>query len=258
MIQVLGRAFLLLDLLHEREPQTLAELTRATGLQKPTVHNILKTLSAHGAVCRTPDGRYALGPKLGEWAGPAAPRSRRALLLPLAQRAADNLAARIDEAVAASTLDGDQEVLLARATGTRLLTVRLDAPAHAPRRSPYAACAGRVLLAYLDPAQRAAFVEKDGYPGAAWDGITAEADLEAALGSIRAVGVAFQKSPDEQVQVVAVPVFGPDGAAWAALAVHLPASRFTGRHRTEVIVGLKAAAGEASDALAAALPRSPA
>ena len=72
-----------------------------------------------------------------------------------------------------------------------------------------------------------------------WDDITTEADLEAALGSIRALGMAFQKSPDGgQVQIVAVPVLGPDGEVWAALAVHPPAI-------------LKVAAREASDALAA-------
>src|SRR5213078_1135756 len=60
------RAFSLLELIAAAdEPPTLEELTRATGLPKPTVYRILRLLTRGGLVEReVHDKRYAIGARL--------------------------------------------------------------------------------------------------------------------------------------------------------------------------------------------------
>lgn len=40
----------------------LSEITEITGMKKPTVHNLLRTLAARGFVIRDPENRFKLGP----------------------------------------------------------------------------------------------------------------------------------------------------------------------------------------------------
>ncbi len=245
MIQVLERAFLVLDLLHPEE-RSLAELTRATGLQKTTLHNILKTLTQIGAVCRTDTGRYALGPKI---AGLAARGSRYNALQPIAQQAAERLAAQIDETVVVSVLHRADRYVLAYAPGRQSLTVHIAAY---EKQSPYSVCTGRVLLAYLPTDGLDEVVQERGFPGQEWDGIQDRDALTAALAHIRAHGIAFARSDDDQVQTLAVPILGPKETCRAAIGVHLPASRFIDAHRDAIVAALQMSATDIATALGVA------
>ena len=55
-----------------------------------------------------------------------------------------------------------------------------------------------------------------------------------------------------QAQLLAVPVFGPDGRCWASLSVSLPLSRYSGAHKEEVWSGMRSAAKAMADRLALA------
>ena len=48
----------------EDAPRSLAELVDATGLSRATAHRLARALEVHGLVRRTPDGRFAVGPRL--------------------------------------------------------------------------------------------------------------------------------------------------------------------------------------------------
>jgi DNA-binding IclR family transcriptional regulator len=48
----------------EAAPRSLAELVDATGLSRATAHRLARALEVHGLVRRTPDGRFAVGPRL--------------------------------------------------------------------------------------------------------------------------------------------------------------------------------------------------
>ena len=74
MIQVLQRAIGVLELLAEQEPMTLKELTEATGIKKPTLCLILKSLVELGCAEKAGNGIYVTGSKLQELA--ALPRKR--------------------------------------------------------------------------------------------------------------------------------------------------------------------------------------
>jgi DNA-binding IclR family transcriptional regulator len=48
----------------EDAPRSLAELVDETGLSRATAHRLARALEVHGLVRRTPDGRFAVGPRL--------------------------------------------------------------------------------------------------------------------------------------------------------------------------------------------------
>jgi len=246
-IQVLQRAFAILDFLAAREAG-LAELAAAIGVQKTTLHNILKTLVELGAVRRTPGGGYALGLKLVEL---AEPEFRRVSLQPLAQRIADDLAAELRETVVISALRGVERFIIGFALGPQELTVRLDVTT---RRSPFDASTGRVLLAHLSGQELDRVVEHWGLPGALWHEASDRASLDASLAEIRRTGLALQLHSRDEIQTVAAPVPGPDGRPWAAIGIRMPASRFQNGQREQVIEGLRESCRRMSDILSIQAP----
>jgi hypothetical protein len=61
----------------ESGPASLAQLVKATGLARPTAHRIAVALETHRMLARDAQGRFVLGPRIGELAaaagrGPAA------------------------------------------------------------------------------------------------------------------------------------------------------------------------------------------
>jgi DNA-binding IclR family transcriptional regulator len=66
-VGVLDKAALVLSAL-EAGPATLAGLVQATGLARPTAHRLAVALEHHRLVSRDMQGRFVLGPRLGELA----------------------------------------------------------------------------------------------------------------------------------------------------------------------------------------------
>ena len=69
-VGVLDKAALVLSAL-ETGPTTLAGLVSATGLARPTAHRLAVALEHHRLVSRDLQGRFVLGPRLGELASAA-------------------------------------------------------------------------------------------------------------------------------------------------------------------------------------------
>ena len=69
-VGVLDKAALVLSAL-EAGPATLAGLVQATGLARPTAHRLAVALEHHRLVTRDMQGRFVLGPRLGELASSA-------------------------------------------------------------------------------------------------------------------------------------------------------------------------------------------
>src|ERR1700744_5394719 len=55
----------------ESGPATLAQLVAATGLARPTTHRIAVALEPHRLLTRDVQGRFVLGPRVGELASAA-------------------------------------------------------------------------------------------------------------------------------------------------------------------------------------------
>lgn len=182
-------------------PRTLAELVEATGLSRPTAHRLAIALEHHGLVGRT-DGRFALGPRIGEWASPH--------LLWGTEDAVRALRDATGESAQVFRRAGDERVCVAAAEPTSGL--RDTVPVGA-RLSMRAGSAAQVLCAWLDDASRAPLLR-----GAAFDA--------AVLADVRERGWAHSVGQREPgVASLAAPVTDADGNVVAALSISGPIER---------------------------------
>lgn len=241
MIQVIQRAFDVLGLLAQR-PHSLGELSTATGLHKPTLHNILNSLDQVGAVRQTAGRQYITGPRLAELAG----RDPWAGLTLLAREVLKGVVRELNESCNVSVLHQGERRTLIHATGGH----DLIANARFGQTGPlYRAATGRVLLAHLDPDQREALIARHGWPGTQWEGIDSAGQLDAVCEVIRVEGLALVEGGGERVAMVAAPVRGHDGQVVAALGVAVPEIRFKGGYRDRVMEVVRSAAAELTDQL---------
>lgn len=102
----------------ESGPASLAQLTAATGLARPTVHRIAVALERHRLLTRDTQGRFVLGPRITELAT-AAGEDR---LLAIAQPVLIQLRDQTGESAQLYRRQGDHRICVAaaeRATGLR-------------------------------------------------------------------------------------------------------------------------------------------
>lgn len=219
--QALSKGLGLLDMVAEApEPMRFADLLRASGLPKPTFARILRTLVAFGLV-RQDEGRgtYTLGPRFLElshrvWdtfdlASAAAPELQR-------------LADEIGETVALCRLDGDQVQYIDERSGDGL-AVRVDSGRRVPL---HCTAAGKVLLAFQDPAVGRGLIERLRLDAFTPRTLTTPEALQADLTLTRARG--YSVSYEEHlpgVNSVAAAIPGRDGTPIGALVALGPSSR---------------------------------
>jgi DNA-binding IclR family transcriptional regulator len=211
LIQSVGKAAAVLNVLGDADAVSFTEVWQGTGLNKTTVAHLLQTLVEIGYAEKTPDGRYRLGHELLEL---AQRRLRRMVLRELAEKHALVLAGSLRATVTVATLEAGQRHKLAKAS--------VDAgpvldDSSERRVDLYTTATGRMLLASADEADRERALEYYGLPGERWPE-AADADaLAEQLAAIRNTGVAVALSGDGHTQAVAVPIHGPDGRIWAAI-----------------------------------------
>jgi DNA-binding IclR family transcriptional regulator len=204
-IGVIDKAVAILDAT-AHAPVTLSELVDATGLPRATAHRLAVALEVHHLLSRDGDGRFVLGPRLGELAA--------ALPDPLVAAAGPVLAWVRDESGESAQLyrrDGDVRVCIAAAERTSGLrtTVPLGA------RLPLTAGSGaQVLCAWLDEATLA-----DLLPSATFS--------ERVLAEVRRRGWAQSVAQREAgVASVSAPVRAPEkGEVIAAISISGPIER---------------------------------
>ena len=184
-------------------PCTLAELVAATGLPRATAHRLAVALETHRMIARDAEGRFVLGPRVGEFAA--------ALPDPLVTAAGPVLGWLRDESGESAQLyrrDGNERVCVAsaeRATGLRT-TVPVGT------RLPLTAGSGAQALAAFAE-DRAALV-------------AAASFTERTLAEVRRRGWAQSVGEREAgVASVSAPVTGPDGTVVAAVSISGPIER---------------------------------
>lgn len=188
-----------------QSPCTLAELVEATGLPRATAHRLAVALEVHRLIARDAEGRFVLGPRVGELA--------ISLPDPLVTAAGPILAWIRDECGESSQLfrrDGNERVCIAaaeRATGLRT-TVPVGS------RLPLSAGSGaQVLCAWADPSSLGHVLE-----GAEF---TARS-----LADVRRRGWAQSIGQREAgVASVSAPVLGAGGTLLGALSLSGPIER---------------------------------
>jgi DNA-binding IclR family transcriptional regulator len=235
MIQVIERAFRILELLAKEEPLELRALAEKTGQKKPTLCVQLKTLSALGYIQQNQRGEYEIGPKLHDIAFPS---RKRNIVIRVAERLVPQLSGRLRESVTAAMIYHGERYTVAHTTYRQALMVDTGMMING---TFYNSATGRVLLAYLPDEQQGEIIQHIGLPGEEWPEVSSTNELSMALQAIRRDETAEMIIGQNEVIYIAMPVFGPDNKVWMSIGVSLPTNRFVGDHRLRVVNELKRA-----------------
>ncbi len=206
-VGVLDKAAVVLGAL-EGGPATLAGLVQATGLARPTAHRLAVALEHHRLVARDVQGRFMLGPRLGELAAAAGEDRLLAVAGPVLARLRD--------------ITGESAQLFRRQGEHRVCVAAAERPSGLRDTIPVgsqltmqAGSAAQVLLAWEDPDRM-----HRGLQGAAFSA--------AALAAIRRRGWAQSIGEREPgVASVSAPVRSPSGKVIAAVSVSGPLDRLS-------------------------------
>ncbi|MDQ0380941.1 IclR family transcriptional regulator [Amycolatopsis thermophila] len=230
----------------DRPVITLAELTAASGLNKPTVHRLMSSFVEAGWVHRDPAGAYRIRmPVFTIGAAALAEFDLRAAARPaleeLAQRFGDTAFLMVPADAGAVCIDrvegGKPLVLAAIGIGSVL---------------PYHAAAAPVTMAAFDPDLRARVLAG---PLPAFTPAThSDRDEFAAyLDQVRAEGVSVSRDDYlNGVSAVAAPVLGAGGTLVATLSLGGRSEDFTGPEGEQRATAVRAAAAALSQSVAAA------
>jgi DNA-binding IclR family transcriptional regulator len=215
MIQSVQRAAQILGVLGSGTPRLgVTEIADRTGLAKPTVHGLLRTLEAHDLVAQDPGtGKYSLGPgvlQLGNAYLDGSELRARSL------RWAESLALRAGAAVWVATLSGSRVIVLHHEFRPDNTVQILEVGA----AIPWNACAlGHAIVAHLPEAQRTRALAGD---LARLTGQTkaTRAGLSRVLARVRQRGYAIE---DQEATVgdagIAAPIWSRDGVVAGAIGV---------------------------------------
>jgi DNA-binding IclR family transcriptional regulator len=208
----------------EEGPASLAQLVKATGLARPTVHRIAVALETHRMLARDAQGRFVLGPRIGELAA-AAGEDR---LLAIAQPVLAQLRDVTGESAQLYRPHADTRICVAAAERASGLRDTVPVGAALPMT---AGSAAQVLLAWEDGSRM-----HRGLRGAKFTATT--------LAQVRRRGWAATAAEREPgVASVSAPVRGPGGRVLAAVSVSGPIERLT-RSPGRLHAGAVVAAGE--------------
>jgi DNA-binding IclR family transcriptional regulator len=206
-VGVLDKAAVVLAAL-ESGPATLAALVAATGLARPTAHRLAVALEHHRLVARDMQGRFMLGPRLGELASAAGEDRLLAAAGPVLARLRD--------------ITGESSQLFRRQGEARVCVSAAERPSGlrdtipvGSQLSMQAGSAAQVLLAWEEPDRL-------------HRGLQDAAFSAAALSAIRRRGWAQSVGEREAgVASVSAPVRSPSGKVIAAVSVSGPIERLT-------------------------------
>jgi DNA-binding IclR family transcriptional regulator len=209
----------------ESGPASLAQLVKATGLARPTAHRIAVALETHRMLARDAQGRFVLGPRIGELAAAAGEDRLLAIAQPVLVQLRDITGESAQLYRPGST---DTRICVAAAERTSGLRDTVPVGAALPMT---AGSAAQVLLAWEDGSRM-----HRGLRGAKFSATT--------LAQVRRRGWAATAAEREPgVASVSAPVRGPGGRVIAAVSVSGPIERLT-RSPGRLHAGAVVAAGE--------------
>jgi len=241
------RGFAVLELIAQADaPPTLEELTRASGLPKPTVYRILGLLTRGGLVQREAfEKRYSVGPRTSALSLAVQTRSpvrarRHAVLARLVEE--------IGETCNLTMPDGSEVVYLDRVETPEKVRLHMEIGSRVPL---HCTASGKLFLAHLPAAQVRRVLGSGPLKRYTERTITSAEALERELRKVRSSGVGTDTGEFLVGSVcVAVPVADSRSRVCAAIAVHGPAPRMTLRRGYEFLPAMRRAAGEIAATLA--------
>lgn len=221
--QAVDRAISILFALADAgRPLSLAEISRLTGLPKPTAHRILKALAAwHLVRAGESSGRYTLGFGVLRLSSALVKDSDiRAIARPFMQRLTD----LSGETVALSLLINRRRVYIDQVESPHAVRWVVRIGEAAPL---YAGAAAKALLAYLPEEEQAEILKGVKFVRLAPNTPRSAEELIPQLAEVRRSGVAFAFSErDPGIAAVAAPFFDFSGRPVGALTICGPEHRF--------------------------------
>jgi DNA-binding IclR family transcriptional regulator len=221
-IQVLARAFSLLDVLAEQQdPVSLKDLSERTGLHPSTAHRILNDLASGRLVDRPEAGSYRLGMRLLELGNLVKARLdvREAAIGPMRE-----LHKWTHQPVNLSVRQGDEIIYIERTYSERsgMQVVR----AVGGRAPLHLTSVGKLFLAHDDPPKVRAYASRTGLSGHTRNSITDIAALERELQQVRRLASARDDEELELgVRCMAAGIYDDQARLVAGLSVSSPADR---------------------------------
>jgi IclR family transcriptional regulator, pca regulon regulatory protein len=234
----------------DREALTIAEVAKATGLDRATARRCLLSLQRVGYA--ETDGRYfRLTPRilrLGFAYLAATPLPR------LVQPYLDRLSESTRESCSAAVLDDTEIVYVARASQRRVLSVALTVGSRLPA---YCTSMGRVLLASLPEAERRSILDRSERRRLTRHTVT---DLESLMEILRRVAADDFATVDEELEIglrsIAAPIRNSSGHVMAAFNVGAQAARVSlSQMVTDFLPAMRQAQPDVSRLLSSPEPR---
>jgi len=223
-VQSVERSLDILEALAAAHPGTgIADLSQQVSLRASTVHRLLATLVLRGyARQNSQNGQYSLGPRALQLGRAFHDRSDlRAEAHPFLQQ----LVAASGETANLSIRDNGEAIYIDQVQSARVVRIFAEIGRRVPLHST--GC-GKVLLAFLEPAERSHYAAEHGLPAYTPHTITTTQELERALAEIRQRDFATDnEEQDEGVRCVAAPVRDHTSAVVAAISLSGPVSRVT-------------------------------
>ena len=211
----------------------VTELAQALGLKAPTVHNLLKTLTAHGyAVKEEETPRYRLGHSCATL-GRAYLRA-----IPLPQIATPFLR-RLSRELG-------EVLFVTRVRSRKMLAVNFG---RSWVKDGYASVCGRILLAFARPERLEAYIKSHPISRTQAHDIKKRQDLNNILEKIRREEFVLQWRENNTVVAMSAPIRDFSGEVVASVGLAMPAVRFPKTRRHGIAGAVKRAARQISDRL---------
>ena len=200
----------------------VSELARSVGLSRSTTHRYMATLTRLGYLQQDrATSRYRLGPRVLDLGFSAINSMElRAISAPYLQQLSDEVGYTVNMAI----LEGSDILYVERCRSSRAGQREIDLNLHVGSRLPaYCTSMGKVMLAFLDPAERDAVLDGVQLARRGPNTLTERRALEAELDRVRERGLALNNEELAYgLRSIAVPVRSSTGDVAAAinLAVH--------------------------------------
>jgi DNA-binding IclR family transcriptional regulator len=218
-----------------RQGMRLIDVAHSSGLQRPTVHRMLKCLTAENLVSQDPQSRrYFLGPLVFELGITAGPRFN---IRDLCSDALDRIAAQTGDTAFLSIRSGDDALCVDRREGAfPIKTFTVDVGV----RRPLGVGAGSLaILTALPDEEVESTVERIASRLPAYGRLSA-AELLTMVKRARKTGYVLNDVRTlSGVTAIGVPIFDPNGRPIGAISISAIAARMTATRQRELLEVLR-------------------
>lgn len=227
------------------EEWSIAGLAREVGLHKSVAHRLMVTLSTSGLLIRdSRSGLYRLGPVMIEFGARA---EQSGALRRLARPHLDELVRLTGETVSIQVIQGDHGLCVDVVESPQSIRLTIS-PGHS--FPLHAGCAGKIILAFHEPAFVDRLLSKTPLQRYTDNTITDPDDLRRDLAEIRARGYGYSDGEiTPGARSVGAPILGRNGFIAASLVVSGPEARLPQHRMDDYAVALLSSARAISSAL---------